>query len=121
VKPRTCPVCGTENEETAEACGNCGEPLSAVGRIFGHAAEPSQPVWLEQARGRAPDLKERGRQASDVRMDGLTEIDRKREAWQAERAAFQREKDRKVLMVAMIGSGVFLLLVLGLSLSALLR
>ena len=121
MNPRTCPVCGAENVDTAEACGNCGEPLSTVGRIFGHAAEPSQPIWLEQARGRAPDLKERGRQASDVRMGGLTEIDRKRESWQAERAAFQREKDRKVLMVAMIGSGLFLLLVLGLSLAALLR
>ncbi len=118
---RACPICGVDNDEGAEACKNCGEPLSAVGRIFGHAAEPSQPSWLSQARGRATDLKERGRQASETRMEGFLEIDRKREAWQEERAAWQRRRDRKVLTVALIGSGIFVIAVLALSLAALLR
>jgi len=116
-----CPICGVENDESAETCAHCGEPLSAVGRIFGHAAEPSQPTWLAEARERAPDLKERGQQASETRMEGFLEIDRKREAWQAEQATRQRERDRKVLTVALIGSGIFVIAVLAFSLAARLR
>ena len=118
---RTCPACGAENQEGAESCSSCGEPLSTVARIFGHAAQPSQPGWLAQARGRAPELKEIGRHASDERMQGFLEIDRKREAWQAEQAGLQRQRDKKVLTVALIGSGIFLLAALALSLAALLN
>lgn len=110
-------MCGVENDEAAETCSNCGEPLSTVGRIFGHASEPSQPVWLAQARGRAPELKETGRRASLERMEGFLEIDRKREAWQADQANLQRSRDRKVIILALIGSAVFLLLVLAYSLA----
>ena len=118
---RTCPACGAENQESAESCSSCGEPLSTVARIFGHASQPSQPGWLSQARGRAPELKEIGRHASNERMRGFLEIDRKREAWQAEQAGLQRQRDRKVLMAALIGSAIFLLVVLAFSLASLLN
>ena len=118
---RMCPACGAENQEGAERCSNCGEPLSTVARIFGHATKPSQPGWLAQARGRAPELKETGLHASNERMQGFLEIDRKREAWQAEQADLQRQRDRKVLTAALIGSAIFLLVVLAFSLAALLN
>jgi hypothetical protein len=118
---RTCPVCGAENEAAAETCVACGEPLSTVGRIFGHAADPMQPVWLEQARGRAPELKQVGQAGSEARMEGLLDVDRRREAWQSERASQQHRRDRRVLTFALVGSGLFLLVVLAVSLSALLR
>jgi Flp pilus assembly protein TadB len=53
-------------------------------------------------------------------MRGFLEIDRKREAWQAEQAGLQRQRDRKVLTAALVGSAIFLLVVLAFSLAALL-
>ncbi len=106
-----CPSCGTENDPGAEACTNCGEPLSAVGRIFGHAAKPTQPRWLDEARDRAQTLKDEGLKTSEERMQSFLDIDRRREAWQAEAAARQRLRDQRLLRMVAMGFGLFLIVV----------
>jgi hypothetical protein len=106
-----CPACGAENHPEAETCVDCGEPLSAVGRIFGHAAKPTQPRWLDEARDRAQALKDEDRQPSEERMQTFLDIDRRREAYQAESAARQRQRDRRLLQAMAVGLGLFLIVV----------
>ena len=107
----TCPACGADNEPGAEACANCGEPLSTVGRIFGHASKPSDPRWLSAARDRAQALKEEGVRGSEERMQVFLDIDRRRESAQAEAAARQRQRDAKLLRGAAVTLVVFLVIV----------
>jgi hypothetical protein len=85
--------------------------LSPVGRIFGHAAAPSQPRWLDEARTRAPSLKVEGEKSSGVRMQNLIDIDRRREARQAEAVANQRRRDRRLLRIVGIAFVGFLIIV----------
>jgi Double zinc ribbon len=114
-----CPACGAENPPEAETCANCGEPLSAVGRIFGHAAKPTQPRWLDEARDRAQALKDEDRKPSEERMQTFLDIDRRREAWQAESAARQRRNDRRLLRAVSVGFALFVVVVVLVTLSRL--
>jgi hypothetical protein len=106
-----CRACGGLNDSAAEHCAHCGEPLTPVGRIFSHAAAPLQPRWLDEARGRAQTLKDEGARSSEVRMQTFVEIDRRREARQAEAAGLQRRRDQLLLRAVGIAFGGFLVIV----------
>lgn len=69
-------------------------------------------------RQQAEGIQQAGKKASEERMDGFLEIDRRREARTRLEEMIQREKDRKVLKIAAIGSAALflVLLILGIAL-----
>ena len=58
-----------------------------------------------------------GKQATEERMEGFIDIDRRRQARTRLEEMIQREKDKKLLMIAAIGSAALfvLLLILGIA------
>jgi hypothetical protein len=69
-------------------------------------------------RQQAEGIQQSGNQASEERMDGFVEIDRRREARTRLEEMIQREKDKKLLTIAAIGSAALflILLILGIAL-----
>jgi ferric-dicitrate binding protein FerR (iron transport regulator) len=78
------------------------------------------PRWLAVSRERAPELKEIGELGSQDRLDSLQRVDDIRESEQARSARSRARDDRQLLAVAGIAAGIFLLVVLALSLASLL-
>jgi hypothetical protein len=68
-------------------------------------------------REQAEDIQQSGKQASEERMEGFVEIDHRREARSRLEEMIQREKDKKILMIAAIGSAALfvILLILGIA------
>lgn len=122
-----CPYCGTRivgeahvcsacrhlNPVEAEQCLNCGEPLTLTARVMLRQGNASgEPLFLRRARGQAADLKSRGDQTSEQRMDRFREMDRQRQARDAEGLARQRARDRQLLVVSAGALGVLVIAIL---------
>ncbi|HET7010875.1 MAG TPA: zinc ribbon domain-containing protein [Anaerolineales bacterium] len=103
-----CPSCGARNDAGVDSCSTCGAPLSTVQRIFGTAAKPTRPLWLDEARQRAQGLKDGDLKPSEERMGALLDIDRRREASHAEAVYRQRERDRKLIRLMLVAFVLFL-------------
>jgi hypothetical protein len=107
-----CPVCESINMVNAEHCIVCKEPLSIVSKVLSrHEGDGFQPEFLEHARDRAADLKDKGATASENRMRTLQEIDERRELAQAEAREIQRRSDQRSIRIAFILVALFLVFV----------
>lgn len=115
---RNCPACGESNPAQIEECQNCGEPLTSFSQVISRHQPQSPPLRQRQMRWQAAGIQRSGKQASEERMEGFVEIDRRREARTRLEEMIQRKKDKKLLMIAAIGSAaVFvILLILGIAL-----
>lgn len=110
--PQVCPRCGTFNTEDAEACIDCGEPLTTVGRVFQrHEDARRPPQFLQYARQEAPTIKRAEAEASRRRSDTFSTQEAHRiEALRTQRAE-QAAKDRMLLMVGLVFIAGLILLV----------
>ncbi len=114
---RNCPTCGESNSAQIEECQNCGEPLTSFSQVINRHQPQSPPLRQRQMREQAEDIQQSGKQASEERMEGFVEIDHRREARSRLEEMIQREKDKKILMIAVIGSAALfvILLILGIA------
>jgi Zn ribbon nucleic-acid-binding protein len=113
---KRCPVCERINLVDVEYCIVCGEPLSIVSKVISrHDGAGFQPVFLEHARSRATDLKEKGAAASERRMSVLQDIDDRRELAQAEAREFQRKSDQRSIRIAFILAALFMVFVISIA------
>lgn len=94
-----------------ETCSICGEPLTIVGRVISRQGSQTKSQRLEQMRSRAGVLKEEARVSSEVRMAEFVEIDRRRIEREREESYVQKLRDRLLFRNVAIGLGVFLLIV----------
>lgn len=115
---KICPTCGESNPPQIEDCQNCGEPLTSFSQVISRHQPQSPPLRQRQMRRQAEGIQRSGKQASEERMEGFVEIDLRREARTRLEEMIQREKDKKLLMTAAIGSAALfvILLILGIAL-----
>lgn len=109
-----CPACKSANEFNADACVQCGEPMSLFWQVLSRHANPTQSMRLEQIRSQADKIKTEAMAASHERYAQFEEIDRKRN--QAERAdqMARAEQDRQLFVtvgVALVGFVIILIAV----------
>jgi predicted amidophosphoribosyltransferase len=98
---QVCSACGHMNPAEAEQCLNCNEPLTTTARVVLRQGSASrQPFFLERARSLASELKTQGDLTSEERMDRFREIDRRRQAHEAENLARRQARDRKLLIAS---------------------
>jgi len=114
VQPIRCPVCGWQNPRRSEVCANCGEPLTMIGRVLTRQGTAGPPPWLSRVRSRAGGLKEQEARASELRMEQLLDIDRRRHLDDARTLARQRATERQVVLVVGVGAGVLAFIVVAL-------
>lgn len=117
-----CPACGTILGADSDACPKCGEPVSLFGQVMArHTDSRRSPLWLEQARGQAREVRLEEELASRKRFEVLQEADRLRlEAVEREDTA-QLRKDRLMLRWGFAISAALTLLFIVLALLSLLR
>ena len=106
-----CPTCDWENAQAADVCVNCGEPLTVVARVLTRQGTVGPPFWLGRVRSRAGDLKEQAARASELRMEQLLDIDRRRHLDDARTLARQRATDRQIVLVVGVAMGMLGLIV----------
>jgi DNA-directed RNA polymerase subunit RPC12/RpoP len=107
---QVCSACGHVNPVEAEQCLSCGEPLTLTARVVLRQRSASgEPLFLRRARGQAAGLKSQGERASVQRMDHFREMDRQRQARDADELARTRARDRQLLVVS---AGALALLVI---------
>ena len=111
VQPVRCPVCGWQNPRRSEVCANCGEPLTMIGRVLTRQGTVGPPFWLGRVRSRAGDLKEQEARASELRMEQLRDVDRRRHLDDARALARQRATDRQIVLVVGLAMGMLGLIV----------
>ena len=114
---RICPTCGESNPPQIEKCRNCEEPLTSFSQVISRHQPQSPPLRQRQMRLQVEGIQRSGKQASEERMEGFIDIDRRRQARTRLEEMIQREKDKKLLMIAAIGSAALfvLLLILGIA------
>ena len=113
-KRTECPACGELNDQGADTCSKCSEPLSIVASVIDRQGTTGRPLWIRRLRTQVADLKEREARASANRFEQLMDIDRRRKSAAAEALAGQQRKDRNILFyggAAALGM-VFVLLLL---------
>jgi hypothetical protein len=121
VSAALCPRCGRANPDDAEACLECGEPLTTVGRVFQrHRDARRPPQFLEFARQQAPALKRSEGEASRRRTEAFGEL----EADRVEKLRVERErqaaKDRVLVIIGVASVGALIILFVAVMLSRLL-
>ncbi|NIS81289.1 MAG: hypothetical protein GTO14_14035 [Anaerolineales bacterium] len=77
-----------------------------------HGGSGFDPLSLRQSRARAAELKERGEQASLLRMQNFLEQDRRREQAVAEAEAERSREQKQLFKLMVIVGSIFILLVL---------
>ena len=92
-----CPACGELNDQGADLCSNCGEPLSIVASVIDRQGGSSRPLWIRRLQTQIADLKESEASASADRFEEFVEIDQRRLRAEAEAHARQQQKDRSIL------------------------
>ncbi|MGD8730701.1 MAG: zinc ribbon domain-containing protein, partial [Anaerolineales bacterium] len=115
-----CPSCQTLNPIGHETCMNCAEPLTILGRVISRQGLQTKSQRLEQMRQRASAIKAEAQSSSDARMAEFVEMDRRRIQLEREAVLVQQEKDRLLFRNVAIGIGIFLLVVVLISLVILL-
>ena len=112
IESRNCPACGEINAPQIEVCQNCGEPLTSFSQVISRHVPQSPPKRQRQMRQQAEGIQQSGNQASEERMEGFVEIDRRREAATRLEELIRREKDKKLLQIVTIGSAVLFVILL---------
>jgi len=106
-----CSSCGKHNPLDANKCESCREPLTIFSRVVSRHSKSTRSWRLDQARNQANKLKVAEAYASEARMEGFLEIDRKRKSAEREAAVRQQEADRQLFRYVKIGLGIFLAIV----------
>ena len=103
MSPEVCPRCGATNSVDAEACRDCGEPLTTVGRVFQrHEDARRPPQFLQYARQEAPAIKRAEAEASRRRTDTFSNQEAQRlEALHLQRQE-QAAKDRTLMFIGLL-------------------
>jgi hypothetical protein len=96
----TCPACGSAYAPRAETCPACGEPLSSVARMITASTARRQPLWLDQNRQLAGDIRKRETTAADERMASLVEVDQRRIETEQALAARTADRERRAILLA---------------------
>lgn len=109
---KNCPSCGQPNPWLAEDCSECGEPLSISAQVILRQTDIGEPYWLRKTRSRAEKIKQSEQQASETRMEVFQEIDRRRLESEAQAIAEQKSRDTRLLTIALVLLGTFLLIIL---------
>lgn len=99
----------------AEVCIHCDEPFSVLSKLATRHQVIVSPIRMRQVRAQASELKKKEMLASDRRMEELQAIDRRREIAQEDARVSQEAKDRKTYKQLLVTTGVFLLIILTLS------
>jgi hypothetical protein len=111
--PLICPSCSWINAIEAESCPNCGEPLNVIAQVISRQDTMGGPQWLRRVQSQAGEIKSTEEQASQVRLQKLQEIDRKREEAIAEQKDQQSKEDRLLFtLVVVIGLVVIVSIIL---------
>ncbi len=97
-----CPACGVRNEQGADSCYNCSEPLSIVASVLDRQGGPGSLLWIRRLQSQVSQLKEFEAQASADRMSEFEAIDRRRKMAEAEAQARQQEKDRSIVFYGFV-------------------
>jgi len=92
-----CPACGELNEQGADLCSNCSEPLSIVASVIDRQGTSGRPLWIRRLRTQVAELKQSEARASADRFEQLADIDRRRKSAEVEAQESQQRKDRNIL------------------------
>jgi hypothetical protein len=111
-QPTICPSCGTENQQGADLCSNCHEPLSIVASVLNRQGGKGPPLWLRRLRSQVGAIQVAEAQASARRFEVLMDVDRRRLKSEAEDQIRSRERDRQVLFYGAAGILGLILLML---------
>ena len=107
-----CPACGELNDQGADICSNCSEPLSIVASVIDRQGTTGRPLWIRRLRSQVADLKESEARASADRFEHLMDIDRRRQSAEAEAMAGQRLKDRNILFYGVAAALVIVFIII---------
>lgn len=106
-----CPGCGASNAFHADRCNTCGGPLTSLGRALSRHGSGQRPYKLDQVRVTASRIRADEEQASRQRFGELEKIDQIRIQAEAEAARAASARDRRLFRAVLIGSAIFLLMV----------
>jgi predicted amidophosphoribosyltransferase len=108
---QVCSLCGNENNATVDRCSNCGEILDVVDHLIKERTSPKNPRWLQEARESAGAIKALEEASSQLRLEKMIEVDRKRQQEILLEKARQDELEKRTLSVTMIGTAVILVII----------
>lgn len=107
--PLICPSCSWINTQEAERCPKCGEPLNVIAQVISRQDTMGGPQWLKRVQSQAGEIKSSEEQASQLRLQKLQEIDRKREETFAEQKNKQSKEDR-LLYALVVAIGIVIII-----------
>ncbi|MFQ5922012.1 MAG: hypothetical protein ACE5M4_04145 [Anaerolineales bacterium] len=110
-----CPACGELNDQGADLCSNCDEPLSIVASVIDRQGGTGRPLWIRRLQTQVADLKESEARASADRFEEFMGIDRRRMKAETEAHARQRQRDRNILFYSATAILLIVLIVLALA------
>jgi ribosomal protein S27AE len=107
-----CPACGELNNQGADLCSNCSEPLSIVASVIDRQGTTGRPLWIRRLRTQVAELKQSEARASADRFEHLVDIDRRRKSAEAEAHASQERKDRNILFYGVAAALVIVIILM---------
>ena len=108
---RDCPACGADNWALAEHCTVCGRNLDLVERLARRWQQTTQDqIYERQAAALA--LKEQEERASQARMAGLMDAERRRQEAVVSARAEQQQRDRQMYTLVVVAVAIFVVIVL---------
>ena len=112
-----CPACGAQNWTGDDVCQSCGATLDLIGRLTAQA-DTEQRLQLQMRRARA--IKAQEEAAANARLARMLEAEEAEREALRQRLEAQQARERKILMVASIGTGLFIIALMVYALIALL-
>ena len=103
---RDCPACGWDNWVLAEHCVQCGRNMDVIEQMARRWQQTTQQR-LEDFRAGVGEIKEREERASQARMAGFLEVERKRQEALAQARETQKRRDQQ--MYLLIGIAIVVL------------
>src|SRR5574341_914249 len=107
---RTCPACGAENWAGANYCVTCGRNLDVIGALADRHVEGFKGT-LQRQRELANLIKAEEEEASQRRMAGLWEVEKRRQEILAQQKAEQKRQQNALLAAVLVGAAVIVLAV----------
>lgn len=98
---RPCPACGAENWAGADYCARCGHDLDVIESLARRHAQGFKGTLQKQRDGAKP-LKDLEETASQNRLAGMWEVERKRQAALAQQHARQQSQQTRLLLVTIV-------------------
>jgi RNA polymerase subunit RPABC4/transcription elongation factor Spt4 len=107
-----CPQCGIILPPDVDICPECGQHLSYVNSVLSRPKDSLSASWLEEVRNRAGNLQTLESLASDKRMEALRAQDEVRLSTERKAQQEAREKERKILITAILFAFVSICVIL---------